>query len=116
VHASREVDTAAVFATVSQRIAGMLPTPGTNFAAGFGHIAGGYQSSYYGYLWSEVFCEDMFASKFGDGKVLDPAVGAEYREKILARGGSWDAIDMLRDFLGREPSKAAFLRSKGLQV
>jgi Zn-dependent oligopeptidase len=57
----------------------------------------------------------MFATKFAHS-VLDAEAGRQYRDKILARGGSMDAIDMLRDFLGREPSKAAFLRSKGLQV
>lgn len=87
-----------------------------------------------GYLWSEVFCEDMFASRFGVDHLMDSAVGAEYVDKILAPGGSEDAADMvfnlngdvdffyylfksqLRNFLGREPSKAAFLRSKGLQA
>ena len=34
--------------------------------------------------------------------------------QILARGGTVDAADMLRDFLGRDPTPDAFIASKGL--
>ena len=59
---------------------------------------------------------DMYATRFAGGKVMDPSVGKEYRKLILERGNTIDAMDMLKEFLGREPNNAAFLRSKGLQV
>jgi len=88
-------------------------TPGTNFAASFGHLCGGYDSQYYGYLWSEVYAADMFSTAF-EKALTSPAAGWRWRSCILAPGGGRDAMDSLTDFLGRPPSNAAFLKSKGL--
>ncbi|RTG86053.1 thimet oligopeptidase [Schistosoma bovis] len=63
--------------------------------------------------WSEVFSADMFESRFQcaiDGGCLSKSVGRDYREKILRPGGSKDAADMLKDFLGREPNDDAFFK------
>jgi thimet oligopeptidase len=87
---------------------------GTFFPASFGHLLGGYEASYYGYMWSEVFGDDMF-SRFEDEGVTNPAVGMEYRKEVLAVGGTADAEDILRDFLGREPDNSAFLRKLGVE-
>ena len=38
-----------------------------------------------------------------------------YRNEVLARGYSRDAIEHLRSFLGREPSAAAYLENLGVQ-
>ncbi|MCP3995992.1 MAG: Zn-dependent oligopeptidase [bacterium] len=86
---------------------------GTHFGAGFGHLMGGYDAGYYGYLWSKVYGDDMF-SIFADEGILSPEVGRRYREEVLSRGHSRDAIDHLRAFLGREPSTKAFLEDLGL--
>ena len=85
----------------------------TFFAASFGHLMGGYDAGYYGYLWSMVYGDDMF-SVFESEGVLSPEIGRRYRKEILASGASRDAIDHLRAFLGREPSTDAFLRKIGL--
>lgn len=85
----------------------------TAFAAGFGHLLGGYDAGYYGYLWSMVYGDDMF-SVFESEGVLSPEVGRRYRREILAPGSSRDAIEHLRAFLGREPSTNAFMKKIGL--
>ncbi|NNL71486.1 MAG: Zn-dependent oligopeptidase [Acidimicrobiia bacterium] len=91
-----------------------LPFPeGTFFLASFGHVMGGYDAGYYGYLWSRVFGDDMY-SRFQEDGVLDPQVGRDYRRVILEQGGTKDADDLLREFLGREPNNQAFLRNLGL--
>ena len=86
---------------------------GTHFPASFGHLMGGYDAGYYGYQWAKVYGDDMF-SEFAAAGVLSPDVGARYRREILATGGSRDAIDHLRAFLGREPSSDAYLERLGL--
>jgi thimet oligopeptidase len=91
-----------------------LPYPeGTFFLSGFGHLLGGYDAGYYGYLWANVIGDDMF-SRFASEGVLSPAVGAEYRREILEPNGARDADVLVRAFLGREPSNAEFLRLRGM--
>jgi thimet oligopeptidase len=92
-----------------QRMEGATPlgnVPGTMFPAGFGHLAGGYAAGYYGYLWSLVVALDL-RTAFERDK-LDPAVGARYRERVLAQGSQRPPRDLVRDFLGRETNSRAF--------
>lgn len=52
----------------------------------------------------------MFETNFKSDPMSGDA-GKRYRDKILAVGGSRDEMDSLVDFLGREPSNEAFLKS-----
>jgi thimet oligopeptidase len=80
----------------------MLPFPhleGTHFEASFGHLHG-YSAMYYTYMWSLVIAKDVL-SRFGVD-LMDSATAATWRERVLAPGGSRDAADLVRSFLGRE--------------
>ena len=101
-------DTNAIAAELHP-ITGFAFPAATQFQAGFGHLFG-YDAGYYGYLWSKVFGDDMFTRFEQDGL----AAGVDYRRLILENGGTTDADEMVRAFLGREPRNEAFLRDIGL--
>jgi thimet oligopeptidase len=113
LHAGANRDLDAIYEAGSE--ISLLPTHEGTFAlASFGHLMGGYDASYYGYMWAEVFGDDMF-SRFEAEGVTNPEVGMAYRNEVLARGGTLDADDMLVNFLGREPNNEAFLRKLGIE-
>jgi Zn-dependent oligopeptidase len=93
-------------------VTGMVYPEGTFMLAGFGHLLGGYDAGYYGYLWAEAIGDDMFGRFERDG-LLSPAVGAAYRHAILEPNGARTADDMLDEFLGRPWTTAAWMRYKG---
>ncbi|MDF1594752.1 MAG: Zn-dependent oligopeptidase [Acidimicrobiia bacterium] len=113
MHGPRDDRDLDAILTESQEITLFPPHEDTFFPSSFGHLMGGYDAGYYGYLWSEVFGDDMF-SKFSEAGVTNPEVGRSYRKAVLEPNGSKDAAELLRDFLGREPSNAAFLAKLGI--
>lgn len=84
-----------------------------NGQATFGHLIGGYDAGYYGYLSSQVYSTDMFYSVFKKDP-MDGKEGRRYRHTVLERGGSREEMEVLKEFLGREPSSEAFYRELGV--
>ena len=82
---------------------------GTKFPSSFGHLAGGYAVGYYGYLWAQVIALDMQSAFKND--LMDVKVARRYRDLILTRGSERKAQDMVREFLGRDPSTEAFFNT-----
>ncbi|KAF3992361.1 hypothetical protein FT663_01198 [Candidozyma haemuli var. vulneris] len=76
--------------------------------ATFGHIAGGYESGYYGYLYSQVFATDIYYTHFKSDP-MNVERGLQYRDTILKNGGSKEVLDILKELLGREPNSEAFM-------
>ncbi|KAJ6096903.1 hypothetical protein N7486_007649 [Penicillium sp. IBT 16267x] len=81
--------------------------------ATFGHLIGGYDAGYYGYLSSQVYSTDMFYTVFKDDP-MNKAAGRRYRYQVLEKGGSQDEMKTLTEFLGREPQTTAFYKELGL--
>jgi oligopeptidase A len=93
----------------------VLPVPEFNrFAHSFSHIfAGGYAAGYYSYKWAEVLSSDAF-SLFEEKGIFDAETGRAFLTNILEMGGSDDAMELFKNFRGREPLVDALLRHNGI--
>jgi len=81
----------------------------------FSHIwSGGYATGYYGYIWAAILDADCFAS-FKEKGLFDKATADAFRDKILSRGGTRDAMEMFVDFKGAEPNIEPLLEKRGLK-
>ncbi|HET9800821.1 MAG TPA: M3 family metallopeptidase, partial [Chthoniobacterales bacterium] len=80
----------------------------------FSHaFAGGYSAGYYSYLWSEVLDADSVEWMKEHGG-LKRENGDHFRETLLSRGGSADALSLFKNFTGRDPYIEPLLKRRGL--
>jgi len=112
-HTSDKVNSSQIYAQRMNEIMLIPIQSGTQPQSSFGHLMGGYDSGYYGYMWSKVFAQDMF-TRFESEGLLNPKVGNEYADWILKSGGEQEPLALITGFLKREPSNKAFLKSIGL--
>ena len=101
---------------VNRTTSSILPWPfveGGFYPAQLTHLLTGYDGLLYGYLWAQVYGDDMF-SRFAAEGTRSPVVGADYRREILSAPWTRPQVERLRRFLGREPSNEAFLARLGL--
>ncbi len=80
----------------------------------FGHIwGGGYSAGYYSYMWAEVLDADAFEA-FAEKGIFDQATAKSFRDNVLSKGGTDDAMVMYKRFRGAEPSILPLLKNRGL--
>jgi peptidyl-dipeptidase Dcp len=80
----------------------------------FSHIMGGYSAGYYSYIWSEVLDADS-VKWFHENGGLKRENGDHFRETLLSKGGSADAMELFRNFRGAEPSIEPLLERLGFE-
>ena len=111
---AKKDDIADLLTRVRDEVAVSFPPSYNRFANSFSHIfAGGYAAGYYSYKWAEVLSADAFGA-FEVTGVLNADTGRRFREEILSRGSSRDAMDNFVAFRGRKPTVDALLRQNGM--
>ena len=89
------------------------PVPPRYRTTYFSHIMGGYAAGYYAYIWSEVLDANTVAWIEENGG-LTRANGDRFRATLLSQGGSKDALQLFKDFSGKEPDIRPLLVKRGL--
>lgn len=108
------IDVSETWRTLFPKLTGSEAVPDGIPEANFGHLMGGYDAGYYGYLWSRVYAQDLF-TRFEKEGILSPKTGAAYRRLILEPGGLREPDELLQAFLGRPLDYEAFYRDMGIQ-
>ena len=91
------------------------PVPPRYRTTYFSHsFSGGYSAGYYAYLWSEKLDADT-VEWFKENGGLQRKNGDWFRAKLLSRGGTDDAMNLFRNFRGRDPVIEPLLERRGLK-
>lgn len=92
------------------------PVPPRYRSTYFSHVfSGGYSAGYYSYLWSEVLDADS-VEWFKQHGGLKRENGDHFRETLLSRGGSAEALTLFRTFTGGDPDVGPLLKRRGLDT
>ena len=102
------LDQLAEVQALQKRYTPFAYVPGTRFHASFGHLVG-YSAMYYTYQWSLVIAKDLL-TPFESTGLMARDVTYAYRDHVLVPGGSRDAAELVRGFLGRDYDFRAYER------
>ncbi|MDD2762625.1 MAG: M3 family metallopeptidase [Opitutaceae bacterium] len=105
------------FEATALRRAGVdfAPVPPRYHSTYFLHIFSddNYSAGYYSYIWAEVLDADS-VEWFKQHGGLTRANGDRFRQTVLSRGGSEEAMTLFRDFTGGDPDIEPLLKRRGL--
>ena len=81
----------------------------------FQHIfSGGYSAGYYSYIWAGVLDADAFEAFVETGDLFHQETARKFRDELLSRGGTREAMEMYKAFRGKEPGIEPLLKQRGL--
>ncbi len=101
---------------VREQVSLIKPPSYNKFQQAFTHIfSGGYAAGYYSYKWAEVLSADAFFI-FIDNDIYDEEIASKFLNTVLKQGGSKPAMEIFKEFTGREPDIDAILRLAGIEV
>jgi len=82
----------------------------------FGHIfAGGYDSAYYAYMWSEILDSDGFNAFVEAGNLFDKETAQKLYDFVFSTGDTLNYKEAYKKFRGRAPTTDALLENKGFK-
>jgi len=112
--ATGPVDVTEVWNETYYEIKGRPIVNGTHQPASFGHLMGGYDAGYYGYLWSKVYALNVVDTFERDG-MTNQTTGLKFRNEVLSQGNMQEGTVLLEKFLGKEPGTGALYGFLGIQ-
>jgi thimet oligopeptidase len=108
-------DPTALYFELWAKMTALPPMAGTIPEASLLPEMGGYDATYYGYLWSRIRAADML-SEFKRAGLTSPQVGLRYRRAVLEPGSTAEPEELIQSFLGRPTRPDAFYESLGLRA
>ena len=118
IHIGRHTaeDVQRILDQVREEISVIKPPSYNRFQWSFSHIfAGGYAAGYYSYKWAEVLSADAYFM-FIDNGIYNDDVAESFYSEVLSKGGSRPAMELFKNFAGREPDVDALLRLSGIKT
>jgi thimet oligopeptidase len=105
-------DPEALVLELYPQFSSFVRVPGGHFPCTFGHLIG-YDAAYYSYQWALALAYDVMSRFHAEG-FMNTQTASEYRERILAKGGSEDEQGLVEAFLGRPSTIDAYLKYLGI--
>ncbi|MCL4431846.1 MAG: M3 family metallopeptidase [Epsilonproteobacteria bacterium] len=100
--------------SIREKTALIKPPAYNKFQNGFSHIfSGGYSAGYYSYKWAEVLSADAYYAIVDEG-IFGSQLAQNYKEIILAKGGSQSMQELFKEMMGRECETKHLLRLNGI--
>ncbi len=83
---------------------------------GFSHLFSSpvaYACGYYSYHWAAVLEADAF-TRFQNEGIFNQQTSSSFRKEILSAGNTFEANELFKNFMGRDPDSTALLKRDGI--